>query len=122
MTALENGHGSLACASGMAALDIALRAALLDRPKHVLAATALYGATIKLLQQVFEPFGTQTTFVDICDLKAVEEALAGVRPGCVLMETVSNPLLRVGEIDRIATMARKAGAALVVDKDRKSVV
>jgi cystathionine gamma-synthase/methionine-gamma-lyase len=115
VTTLENGHGALACASGMAALEIALRAALLDRRKSVLAATALYGATIKLLQQVLEPFGIEISFVDVCDLNGVENAIAAARPGCLLMETVSNPLLRVGEIDRIAEMARKAGAALIVD-------
>ena len=37
------------------------------------------------------------------------------KPGCILMETISNPLLRVGQIDKIAEIAREAGAALVVD-------
>jgi cystathionine beta-lyase/cystathionine gamma-synthase len=41
--------------------------------------------------------------------------VAEARPGCILMESISNPLLRVGEIDRIAEIARQAGAALVVD-------
>jgi cystathionine gamma-synthase/methionine-gamma-lyase len=53
--------------------------------------------------------------VDICDLKAVEAAVAEVKPGVVMMETISNPLLRVGEMDKIAEIARLGGAALVVD-------
>ena len=51
MTALENGHGALACSSGMMAIHMALLAALTDRHKSVLAANALYGATTKLLNK-----------------------------------------------------------------------
>lgn len=115
MTSLENGHGSLACASGMAALQMALSTALADRRKHVLAAGALYGATYKLLLNVLEPMGVETRFTDICDLPAVEKAVAEQKPGCIIMETISNPLLRVGAMDRVARIARQAGAALVVD-------
>jgi cystathionine gamma-synthase/methionine-gamma-lyase len=115
VTALENGHGSVACASGMAALQLALTAALLDRPKRVLAASALYGATIKLLNSVLEPFGVDTRYVDICDLQAVADAIAAHKPGCIVMETISNPLLRVGDVQRLAEIARAASAALVVD-------
>jgi cystathionine beta-lyase/cystathionine gamma-synthase len=115
LTSLEGGHASFATASGMAALDLALRAALLERRKKVLSAGALYGATIKLLMNVFEPFGVETQFVDICNADAVQAAMDEFKPGVVLMETVSNPLLRVGPIDKIAEMARKAGAALIVD-------
>lgn len=115
VTALEGGAGTLACASGMAALQIAIETALTDRRRAIVAADALYGATIKLLVQVLEPAGVEVRFVDICDLAAVERVVGEQRPGCVLMETISNPLLRVGAIDRIAVLARQAGAALVVD-------
>ncbi len=115
VTALENGHGTLADSSGMAALNAAIQTALLDRPKRIVAANALYGATISLLDKLLDPFGVPTTYVDICDLGAVERAIAETKPGCVLLETISNPLLRVGAIDRIAEMTRGAGAALVVD-------
>lgn len=115
LTSLEGGAGSLACSSGMTAVHVALVAALLDRRKSVLAANALYGATIKLLMQVMEPFGVEVRFVDICDLEAVRAAMDEMKPGCVFMETISNPLLRVGEMDRIAEMCRERGAALVVD-------
>jgi cystathionine beta-lyase/cystathionine gamma-synthase len=115
LTALENGAGTLACASGMVAIHTALLAALTDRRKSILAANALYGATVSLLMKVLEPLGVAVNFVDVCDLDAVRAAIAEHQPGCVLMETISNPLLRVGELDRIAEMTRSAGAALVVD-------
>ena len=48
-------------------------------------------------------------FVDICDLEAVEKPqLPEHKPGCILIETISNPLLRVGQLDRIAEIARGA--------------
>jgi cystathionine beta-lyase/cystathionine gamma-synthase len=115
VASLENGRGAVACASGMAALHLGLATALLDRPKRVVAASALYGATIKLLNNVFEPLGVEVTYVDICDADGVAAAVAEQKPGAVIMETVSNPLLRVGALDRIAEIARKADAALVVD-------
>ena len=115
LTALEGGAGSLATSSGMTAVHVALMAALLDRRKSVLAASALYGASIKLMMQMLEPFGVEVRFIDICDLDAVRSAMDEMNPGCVFMETISNPLLRVGSIDRIAEMCRERGAALVVD-------
>ena len=113
--ALESGHGALACSSGMAAIHVALLTALTDRPKSIVAANAIYGATVSLLMTVLEPMGVAVRFVDICDLAEVERAIAEVKPGCLLMETVSNPLLRVGQIDRVAALAKGAGAALIVD-------
>jgi cystathionine gamma-synthase/methionine-gamma-lyase len=115
ITALEGGAGTLACCSGMAAVQVALTAALTDRHKSVVAASALYGATVSLLNKVLEPFGVDVTYVDICHLDAVRAAIESAKPGCVLMETVSNPLLRVGAIDKIAEVTRSTGAALVVD-------
>jgi cystathionine gamma-synthase/methionine-gamma-lyase len=115
VTALEGGRGTLACASGMAAIQVAVETALVDRRPSIVAADALYGASTKLLLNLLEPRGVAVRFVDICDLDAVGAAVAEAKPGCILMESVSNPLLRVGEIDRIAEIARAAGAALVVD-------
>jgi cystathionine beta-lyase/cystathionine gamma-synthase len=113
--ALESGHGALACGSGMAAIHMALLSALADRRKTVLAANALYGATISLLMNVMETSGVTVHFRDVWDLDAFREAVEETKPGCVLVETISNPLLRVAPLDRIAEIARAAGAVLVVD-------
>ena len=112
---LENGHGALACASGMAAIQMAVVTALNDRRKSVVAANATYGATVSLLLKVLEPTGVNVRFADMCDLDTLRAVVAEARPGCILMETISNPLLRVAQMDRIAEIAREAGAALVVD-------
>ena len=115
LTVLEGGQGALACASGMAAIQMAVVTALADRRKSVVAANALYGATVSLLLNVLEPTGAPVRFVDVCDLDALRAGVVEARPGCIVIETISNPLLRVAPVDRVAEIAREAGAALVVD-------
>jgi cystathionine gamma-synthase/methionine-gamma-lyase len=115
MTELEGGHGAFACSSGMTALHMAVLAALVDRPKRVVAGSVLYGATTQMLMTVFGALGVETTFVDMCDLPAVEAAVDQTKPGAVLVETITNPMLRVGALDKLAAIARRAGAPLIVD-------
>jgi cystathionine beta-lyase/cystathionine gamma-synthase len=114
-TTIEHGYGSLATASGMAALHIAFQVALLDRPHSILAAQSVYGTTVTMLDQVLGVFGTEVSYVDVYNLEALERAIATKKPGCVFLESVSNPLLRVARIDQIAKLTRAAGAALIVD-------
>jgi cystathionine gamma-synthase/methionine-gamma-lyase len=99
----------------MAAIHMAVLAALADRKRSVLAAHELYGATVGLLMNVLEPSGVAVRFADACDLNAFRAAVAEARPGCVVVETISNPLLRVAPLDKLAEIAREAGAALIVD-------
>ena len=112
---LESGHGAIACASGMIAIHTAILATLLDRPKRVLAANMMYGATTSMLMKIFDPMGVETTQVDPCDFAAFEKALNETKPGCVIVETIANPLLRVPALDRIAQACRAADVPLIVD-------
>jgi cystathionine beta-lyase/cystathionine gamma-synthase len=112
---LESGAGALACSSGMQALNTAILVALQDRRRSILAASALYGATVNLLMKLIEPTGVDVRFVDFCDLEALRQAADEHRPGVLLMETVSNPLLRVGQLDKVAEIANSVQAALIVD-------
>lgn len=115
LSSLEGAGGALATASGMVALQAVLMTCLADRRKRVLCAEALYGATVKLLVNVLEPWGVETQFVDTCDLAAVEAAINEFQPGCVLLETVSNPLLRVGQLGRLTELAKAAKVPVIVD-------
>jgi cystathionine gamma-synthase/methionine-gamma-lyase len=115
MCALESGDAALACASGMAALHTAILSALTDRRRSIVAANAMYGTTVGLLMNVFEPSGVSVRFADVCDLASLRAVVAEAQPGCIVMESISNPLLRVAEIDSVAAIANQAGAALVVD-------
>lgn len=116
LASLEGDGGrAFAFASGMAATHAALLAAELTSGSTVLAAEQLYGSTATLLVQVFGAAGVETRFVDVCDLEAVEKKVEECKPRAVVVETISNPLLRVADIPALAEITRKAGATLVVD-------
>lgn len=112
---LEGGHAAFSCSSGMMALHLAVLAALVDRPKRVVAGSVLYGATTQMLLTIFGALGIDTQFVDMSDLKAVEAAVISEKTGAIVMETITNPLLRVAEMDKVAEIAKRAGAPLIVD-------
>jgi cystathionine gamma-synthase/methionine-gamma-lyase len=114
-TALENGSGSLATSSGMSAIQIALQTALTDRPHTVVASHAIYGATVGLLDQILAPFDVHVKYTDICDLDGFAKCIEQNKPGCVFLESISNPLLRVGDMRSIVEISKRAGAAVVVD-------
>src|SRR3712207_7095075 len=99
----------------MAAMHAALTAAELGPGATVLAAEQLYGSTATLLVQIFGPAGVEVRFVDAYDLGAVEKKVAQLEPRAVVIETISNPLLRVADTASVAEITRQSGAALVVD-------
>ena len=112
MAQLEGGARGLAFSSGMAAVDSLFR---LFRPGDSIVATEdPYGGTFRLLRRVYEEIGVKVTFVDTSDLGAVEQAL-DERPRAILIESPTNPLLRVADIRRISAMARDRGTLSVAD-------
>ncbi len=113
VAALDSGVGAVATASGMGAIST-LFLALLATGDRVVAAHDLYGTTTTLLSGPLAGFGIATDFVDASDVRAVE---AACRPGTrlLLVETVSNPLMRVVDIPALAAMAHACGALLAVD-------
>ena len=106
---------AFAFGSGMAATHAALAAAELTTGTVALAAEQLYGSTATLLVQVFGANGVETRFFDAYDLGAVEKQVAESRPRAVMVETISNPLLRVADVAGLAEITRASGAALIVD-------
>ena len=96
-------------------MHAALTAAELGPGATVLAAEQLYGSTATLLVQIFGSLGVEVRFVDAYDLGAVEKKVAENRPRAVVVETISNPLLRVADTEAMAEICRSGGAALVVD-------
>ena len=115
LEAPDGGARAFAFASGMAAMHAALTAVELGNGATVLAAEQLYGSTATLLMQIFGPGGVEVRFVDAHDLGAVEKKVAQLGPRAVVIETISNPLLRVADTEGIAEITRQGGAALVVD-------
>ena len=113
LASLESAEWGLVTSSGMAALS-AILLATLEKGQRVVASKHLYGRTTQLLGEQLSRFGVETTFVDTSDLAQTEEALS--RPArLVLVETLSNPLLRAVDLPALAEMSRRRGALLVVD-------
>jgi cystathionine beta-lyase/cystathionine gamma-synthase len=109
---LEGAESGVAAASGMAALHLAILA-LAPKPTTIVATRELYGGTLNLLRQDFEPLGYEAHFVDMQDLDAVDRALTGA--GLLIAETITNPMCRVVDVAAIARMARGRGVPLLVD-------
>jgi cystathionine beta-lyase/cystathionine gamma-synthase len=112
---LEGGAAACAYATGMAALHAALFACELRPGSTVLASQDLYGATTELLYTVFGSFGVQTATADFTRPAELREKALEVRPRVLLAETISNPLLKVCDIEAAAEVAREVGARLLVD-------
>ena len=109
--------GAIACAysSGMAALHAALFACELSPGSSVLASQDLYGATTNLLLNVFGAFGIRIATADFNNLDEVSAKTREEKPRVLLAETISNPLLKVCEIDACAEIAHKNNARLIID-------
>ncbi len=112
LASLEDGSHGLAFASGMAAMTTV--AYLLGPGDRVLAPDDVYGGTYRLFVRVLQRFGIEPAFVDMTDLTRVEAAMAA-RPRLVLIETPTNPYLKILDIARIAEVAHAHDALVVVD-------
>ena len=114
LAALEGGKHGLAFASGLAAEDTLLRT--IGAPgSHFVVPGDAYGGTFRLFTRVHERWGIDAIPAHLTDLAAVEEA---IRPGdttAVWIETPTNPLLAIADIEAIAEIAHAAGALVVVD-------
>lgn len=115
LAALEGGDDAVVFASGMAALHATFIAAGLRQGSHVLASQDLYGATYHMLARHFANYGVTVHFCDMTDLATVHHMLAEHQPQAVVMEVISNPLLKVVDSVAIAEMAHECDATVIVD-------
>jgi methionine-gamma-lyase len=109
---LEDGEAALAFGSGMAAVATAVLT--LGAGGEVLASEAMYGGTTELLAELGARQGIRVRFVPAWQTEAVEAALSA-DTRVLLVETLSNPLLRLPDLAALPRLARRVGAALVVD-------
>ncbi len=115
MAEIENGKFAFCFGSGMAALHAALLASELSTGSVVLASQDLYGASLELLKTVFGAFGVRTVTADFSDIENLRLKAQELKPRVFLGETISNPLLKVLDVEKVAEIARKSGAKLIVD-------
>jgi cystathionine gamma-synthase/methionine-gamma-lyase len=114
MTQAERGVGAVACGSGMAAIHAALLAAGLTTGTKIVASQDLYGPTITLLRKLFVTVGAELVLVDLCQPEGIER-LRSEEPDIIYVETISNPLTKIVDLDVISTIAREVGAITIVD-------
>lgn len=110
---LESGANAFAFASGLAAISTVLE--LFDAGAHVVATDDIYGGSFRLMERVRKrSAGLQVSFADFTDLAAVE---AAIRPETKLLwvETPTNPLLRVVDLEAVAALGRRKGLVTVAD-------
>jgi len=117
LAALENGEYASAFASGMAALTALTRLAQVG--DEIVAGDDLYGGTVRLLEQVLPRQGIAVRYVDTTNLAAVQRAF-NPRTKLVLVETPTNPLLRISDIRCLSEITHGAGALLAVDNSMLS--
>lgn len=112
LATLEGANHACAFSSGMAAITALTR--LLRSGDHIIAGDDLYGGTVRLLDQVLSRAGVSVSYVDTTDAEEVRTSLIE-RTRLLLIETPTNPLLRICDINTLAKLAHSAGAILAVD-------
>lgn len=110
---LEGAQGGIVVGSGMAAVTVALLGCA-SAGDHVIGADQLYGRSLRLMNEELPRLGIETSLVDPTDVSSVEAAL---RPNTrlILLETVSNPTLRIPDIGGILRLAKQRGVKVAVD-------
>jgi O-succinylhomoserine sulfhydrylase len=113
LASLEGGGSCVATSSGMAAIH-ATCAALLKAGDHIVSSQSIFGTTTVLFSTCLARFGIETTFVPLADTTAWE---AAIRPETrmLFLETPSNPLTEIADIQALSALARASDSLLVVD-------
>ncbi len=114
LAALEEGERAFAFASGLAAEDTLVRTTCLPGD-HVVLPDDAYGGTFRLFDKVERAWGVEHSAAPVSDVDAVRAAIRPGRTRLVWIETPTNPLLNIGDIEALAAVAHEAGALLVVD-------
>ena len=114
IAALEEGERGFAFASGLAAEDTVIRS-LCNPGDHVVIPDDAYGGTFRLFDKVATVWGVEHSPAPVSDVDAVRAAIRPGKTRMVWVETPTNPLLNIGDIEALAGIAHEAGALLVVD-------
>jgi cystathionine beta-lyase/cystathionine gamma-synthase len=114
LRSLEGGGVAVSYASGMAAILLALLAAGVEKGTTVVASQDLYGVTVKFLADVVERWGVEVDFVDLFSPAGIEKMWAR-RPRVLLLESMTNPLLRIPDLPALIADARARSCRVIVD-------
>lgn len=120
MAALEHGEASLIFGSGMAAVSTSLMA-FLSAGDHVVFQDSLYGGTSNLVTEEFKKFGIEYTFSKNASVEALEDGIKD-NTKVIYIETPSNPLLKITDLEAVANLAKKHGLVSMIDNTFASPV
>jgi len=109
---LEGGSGATCTTTGMAAVLVALN--VLETGSHIISTVDCYGGTFRTLEHARKHYGLEVDYLDLADLDALKASLKA-NTKMIWVETPSNPLLRLTDIQAVAEIAHAAGALVVVD-------
>ena len=112
LASLEEGKYGLTFSSGLAAEHAIL--SVLKPGDHIIVPHDMYGGTYRLIKEILEPFGLKFTFTDFTDLKAIQNAFLS-ETKMVWIETPTNPVLKIFDIQAISGLCRHHNALAVVD-------
>ena len=112
LASIEAGQYGFAFSSGLAAMDAVLK--LLKPGDKVISTDDLYGGSYRLFTKIFEDFGIQFEFVNMNNQKHIEEAITD-KTRMVWVETPTNPMMNVIDIEAVATLCKSHGIMLAVD-------
>ncbi len=115
LASLEEGEAALTFGSGMAAIHASLLAARVKNGSSVVAAYDIYGATYSICARLLPEMGVGVKFGDVANLEEFSRVLAECRPDAVMIETISNPLMKVADVPTICSLAHRVGARVIVD-------
>ncbi len=113
LAAMEGGERCIGTSSGMSAI-LSTCLGLLKAGDHIVSSRAIFGTTVGLFNNILSKFGLATTFVDLSDYAAWEQAITP-ETRLLFLETPSNPLTEIADISRLAEIAHKHDCLLVVD-------
>ena len=112
VAALEGGRHGFAFASGTACIDSIAK--MFRAGDHIICGENVYGGTFRLFDRILQHFGLRFTYVDTRDPQRIADAVTA-ETRMILVETPTNPLMRLTDLDAASDIAKRAGALLVVD-------
>lgn len=109
---LEEGREALAFSTGMAAITACIH--LFKSGDHIILSEDLYGGTFRVFNDIYNHLGIESTFIDTTNIENLKEAIKE-NTKCILIETPSNPSMRVTDIRGIVTLCKENGLISIVD-------
>lgn len=112
LAVLEGGKEAIGFSSGVAAITACIH--LFEAGDHIILSDDLYGGTYRLFDDIFKDFGLEATFVDTTDVKYILDSIKENTKG-ILIETPSNPMMKVTDIRAVAEITKENNLLLIVD-------